>query len=519
MQAALKAWQPGASADSCALGQDAPRDAAPAHLACLASTAQVLAALRRACAARHSILADACPAATVETVQLPEVTTAVPLGLKRYWDLTCCRQIAFSTCGGWLAIVLRGLQSFRPAEGQSDPCTWPSSDTHEVLLYSISSEMQIRQQARFSRATSCPKVQWHSAAPLLSVATVDLPSRAGDPSHRLPGRSGTAQPGFGAFVVDARTGSKEHALTPDVARPVSAALAREDLSLIWSPCSTFLLVQRQQWDTGLGHLSVLDVTRDQAVVGSRHMLPLEEAQHRPLATWYPGCALGIVLPGGMELQEPEAFSLAGVAVGSLPKPFPPDAEDSFSPDAKYVIASGKGLSGRAAPLALFSCSLVGTQIHFQLEHNFGLGFFEAHWVPGGSSLLVRERPSPVSGAFYDKVVALPIGSQPDRFVVQTEEKQFSPSGRFLAGQGPGGLLLADLETSKPVWDAARRDPGWPELTKLERILALRGEPLGVNTGHKMRCHGWSPQGTSLVCTIQGVEAMRAPPHLRMYWFA
>ena len=184
---------------------------------------------------------------------------------------------------------------------------------------------------------------------------------------------------------------------------------------------------------------------------------------------------------------------------------------------------------RQTPRAL-ACSAAackGSKSASALEHVFGPGALHIDWVPGGR-LYVCERPSYFSAASYDKVVTLPIGSQPDHFLVEsssasmvygTQSRNFSPSGDFRVGRGPGGLCLIDLESGQKRWDATR-DPGWAAQTKLGRIRALQGEPLGTGLGSRLDFCDWSPTGASFVCHIDiDPGKWLRPSMLRMYWMA
>ena len=177
---------------------------------------------------------------------------------------------------------------------------------------------------------------------------------------------------------------------------------------------------------------------------------------------------------------------------------------------------------------MFSSRLKGLRICFTLEHVFPRGNLEICWVPGVSCLYVSEHRSDMleeSGS-YDKVITLPVGSQPDHFLVQSstttpgrEGRSFSPSGRFLVGKGPGGFCMVDLESGQQLWDATK-DPDWHAQTKLGRIRALRGEPLGTGLGSRLNFCDWSPTGASFVCQVTiPSERGERPPMLRMYWLA
>ena len=190
--------------------QDAPKGAAATFLAVLTSTAEILAAVRRAYTARHNILTQA-PAVRVETVRLPDQTGVGPQEQRRMEYLSC-RQISFSSCGRWLAVVMLGVQrpyTTQPGHGASDVRMF------EVVLYASEA---LEQQARICTYDSETSIQWAQAAPHLCVATL--------PGYRfLTQLSGpcrqefSALPNvFAAFVVDAQTGSQIHALSAEVAQ-------------------------------------------------------------------------------------------------------------------------------------------------------------------------------------------------------------------------------------------------------------------------------------------------------------
>ena len=502
-----------ASAETYVLYQGAPRDAAPEHLASLDSADQVLAALQNAYTARHSILAPTTTIVRVDTIQLPEVGTAAPEGLDCAWQYIQCLEAAFSTCGRWLAVALQASQDFRAANWLEEPFNRCYAHTHKVVVYRTAPAF--KQAFQISSTDMMPRLSWHRTSPLLSVALLFQDAAA---QQKL-------QPELAAFMVDARTGRQVSTLSTDITTAVLGTLPDASLQLSWSPCSKFLLVHGQRWDAGVGFLSVLDLANNRVLAESPFTSQISEgsAYDSPSALWYPGCSLGIVLPFDMNLGQSQTFSQAGIALGHLPEPFSCSQHSEFSTDAKHLIALGPGGRDDTAPSekskAVLGCSLEGSQFSFRLEHSFGPGNISMFWIPGTPSLLVREREETGSAASYDKVVALPMGSQPDRFLHETNGHHFSPSGRFLLDRGPGGLLMVDLETGKPVWDAAHRDPEWPELTKLQRTRALRGEPLGVGVGHSAWCQGWCPTGTGLVCTIDERKPMPGPPRLRMFWLA
>ena len=498
--------------------QDASKDTAAGFLACQTSTAGVLAAVRKAYTARHNILEHA-PAVRVETVRLPKQEC---LGA-REWGYLACSEMSFSCCGRWLAVVLWGRTSCSTAE---ESIGLPSK-LFEVVLYSVSG--QVQQRDRVCTLSSQPTIQWAKAAPHLCVAMA--------PAYRAPTQQPqshtqdlSAQPGgLAAFVVDARTGSRIHALSPAVAavsqlpkdwRPTIMQ------KLSWLPRSTscLLLVQWRQRTTDQGMVSAFDIEAGQAMAGSLITTSGQSMGAGRAAAWLPSMQPGIVLPAAMALQQSDSFRQAGIAVGNLPDPYSHDSRAGFSSDGKYLVAWSGGLfSGADANTsALFSCSLRGLQICFTLEHVFGPGALRFCWVPGMPCLYIQERPSEFSDNSYNKVVTLPIGCQPDRFLVASSNAAFghlSPSGRLLVGKGPGGFALVDLESGRPVWDATK-EPAWEMQTKLGRIRALRGEPLGTGLGSRLDFCAWSPTGASFVCQVSlPREGGVRPPMLRMYWLA
>ena len=439
--------------------QDASKDTAAGFLACQTSTPGVLAAVRKGYTARHNILAQAL-AIKVETVRLPEPTC---LGPQEHciWKSLACIEMTFSHCGRWLAVVLVGHQSCTTAEEWSGV----SSKMFEIVLYSVSGQLQ--QQARVCTGTSQPTIQWAEKAPHLCVAVAPA-SRAPTQLPESHRQDLSAQPaGFAAFVLDAQTGSRIHALGPEVA--AFSQLLNESCPAVlqhisWLPCSSsgLLLVQWQRWDNGEGFLSAFDIQGNMAVAGSVISTPLGR---RPfgVAAWCPSIRLGVVLPAVMTLQQPDSFSQAGIAVANLPDPYAIQPHPAaFSSDGKHLIAWPKGwrygdYRPNAKGLAVFSCSLQGVQISFTLEHVISPRTLELCWVPGMPRLFVRESSSGLRRSFFDKLVTLPKGSQPDRFLVATSnvtsgwrDRSFSLSGKFLAGGGPRRLVLP----RSGLWPAA-----------------------------------------------------------------
>ena len=294
--------------------------------------------MRQAYTARHKIVTRA-PAVRVETVRLPDQTCFGPQE-HCSWQHKACRQMTFSSCGRWLAVVVWGYQSsFDPAQ----ELRTPGVGMHEVVLYNTASGA-LQQQAQFWTHCSEPCIHWAHAAPNLCVAT--LPGHRSFTKVVQPYNPEPALPdGLAAFVVDAQTGSRMHALSPQVAqvsRLPSERCKKTVHRLSWMPCnnSCLLLVQWQRHDTGLGFLSVFDLVEDKALAGSVITSPLGDMTPHSfcVAAWRPGSPLGIVLPADMRLQQPKSFSQAGMAVGNLPDSYSLEPRAGFSSNGKHLIA-------------------------------------------------------------------------------------------------------------------------------------------------------------------------------------
>ena len=339
--------------------QDVPsRDLAPAFLASLPNTAAVLAALRKAHAGRQAILGGK-PPLKQQIVRLSALSAyaSVP-GVKTL----SCHRAAFSADGQFLAISIIALVSsstpWVAASGPDQRSTSEQSSGSErdmqpvhwtprcgVAVLKVAEGFAER--AFVSTGTS-PILRWAPEAPYLSIAH--------DPGKQSRGQ----QPAV--LVLDARTGAVVRALGPE-----SESAFREAclygcwsfFNLEWSASGRLLLVtgygaeERDEeglignW-IGRGQVSVFDVWQHSSLVAQSdmEMSSLSSQTHRGgsshliAATWHPS-SLGLVVSHGVELQAPQAFTQAGLALGVLAEPcvlLHSPHGTVFSPDGKLLIA-------------------------------------------------------------------------------------------------------------------------------------------------------------------------------------
>ena len=327
---------------------------AAGHLATLETTAQILAALRKAGAAVARMRAGLGPVAHIE---LP-VSELASADMQQQLEDTnvSCTQLQASACGRWLAVGTSTKQ-VTPREAWS----------HAVVI--CSTEGLVPQQ-RLACSSWRPSIHW-APDPHLSIALSPFP---GDQ------RPGIAAPGIpAAVIVDAPSGAVLSSLSTGTIASAQVQLrevgwlehqGRGDAAL-WSPCGTKLLVGQDISDTNpgtqqpVGWLSLYDVVRDELMLETECHVSTEHAA----SVWHPSSA-GIVVPATGGLKDAGAFARAGVALGILPAPcgFAQSEGLGFLADAQHYLAKPNQPYGSPALYWILRCTLQGLDICFELVH-------------------------------------------------------------------------------------------------------------------------------------------------------
>ena len=497
--------------------QDAPRDAAAAHLASQTTTEQVLAALRRAHAARQRI-ASGGPPVSRQAVQLPDLTQAAPEPQYR-WRQQACTKAAFSPCGGWLAVVLQGRQQCQVKL----PELPQAIATHHVVIYSASEGFQ--QQVILCTGRAEPVIHWSSAAPhRLGIAQL----------QRQPGQAPAPTVQAAAFVVDpVAVAFFSVSSEASAALDSLASFTRVDIS--WSPSDCRFLLVSGQKATGrrgnhprlTGALCIADLAQGGMVVAQAQTTSAckhKEKDMWPVASWHPG-SRGIVLDWNLMLENAEGFRQAGFAMGTLPQPFYIDSA-GFSADAQYVAAYGWHTDIGPGSLILdqdcghyvLRCSTEGQQLCFAIANNLldhppPLGLA---WLPGRPALLMRMPFVTDSGmlgsmggrssAVSDRVLEVETNEvQRLALSIKPGVSPFSPSGGFLVSEGKRGPRIVNLQTGRGLWDSGRSGAS---LSNVQPRDGLGDEDNALEVG---ACLGWLPSGVGILCALAGQGQQSAMP--------
>ena len=483
----------------------------------------MLAALRKGWAARGNIAAK--QPVRLEVLPLPDQSLD-PTQAGFEWTSLRCTEASFSTCGQWIAVVLEGRQrcSFTGPAGRHELLY-----VHDVVI--LSTTEGFPQQARFCTGSSIPDLHWACAAPRLGIALMppaqSRPSEA-DKTRQEP--CGTAA--SIAFVVDAPVGEVLHRLSCQTFPSFTQLCNRRTCQLLWSPDCRFLLVSEQSSKAdglpGAGQLSVFDVVHDRKVATSS--VVTQPGPH-PAALWHPN-SQAVVLSSHFQLESTVSFARGGIAMGSLPQPMACTVA-GFSADGLHLVARCWSLDrqGDRAGHAVLSCSADPQQLCFAVERELNPVPESVSWVPHSSSLLLQMRwPSRLcyvvdvsSGLQHTHALAEPL---------RLPAHHFTPSGRVLVEQDPGGLRLIDLNRAAPskvqqLLESVRsaltlgRGTGLfgrgRDAAKLHGSEQVDMQNLGLAAGTSFWCRGWLPSGQGLVCSAS-LTRDKQPPSLHIYWF-
>ena len=443
--------------------QDAPPDAAPAHLASLGTTEDLLQALRGAWGARTAVQAGSSP--VHHRFQVPSLSWT-----PGQQDLTVyerCTKLQLSPCGAYMAVCISGRPCSRFAK------------LHEVVIYEIRGRDEVKYEitTRVSCGTSKPEVQWAASATHLSIAVSPFPR-----DHHPK----AATPQFhAAAVFEASSGKVLAALTPQttssaepLAVPLRSSKSRRNSGvqshIAWAPCGRRLVLVQQAFKSASdsqGAVRLYDFWEDRAVAESAFVtegrVGASEVCHISHA--------GLVLGSGARLKEPAAFKTAGVPVGILPHGCIAQQRSGlgFSPCSRYYLAEAapgsqlpeSELNSHEEPglrFCLFESFVGGGQIGFSgvqvIEMQYNI-----HWGPRSLEAILN---LDTDGPNSDLSFVTDILSYPERAVLWELLAKggdtgyealplklplsFSPSGNFMCASFRGPSVFC-LKTGKLLW--------------------------------------------------------------------
>ena len=296
-----------------------------------------------------------------------------------------------------------------------------------------------------------------------SLLSPELQAELGVPEHPA------------AFTWDAEAQAVQHSLGPEASAVIQELDGYELQGVAWSPADCSHLLVYGQWDVtsgGLppgastGRLSVLDLRQGRAVASSKIRGVRELMNHCDGVAWHPS-QQGIILDCEIALEDEACFRQAGFAVAVLPDDL--HIGTGFSEDAGHVVATWldeemlddeEYLSERYTMLA---CSLTGQQLIF--GERYGLPPVNSvQWMPDSRSLLLQ---MPKDSGFSSFVAIAPFSAPLFQSLAEPVGAclLLSPSAKFLADRGSGGLRTVDLTNGQQVWDAS---------TTLQNLSAREG---------------------------------------------
>ena len=463
-----------------------PQDASPGYLASLPTTDAVLAALRKAHTAKLGIMSGLSPAQHVVGAPLGVDDRASAHGL----DAVSCHEMAFSSCGRYLAVCFSGRTRDRNRRSRH-----PSNNG--VMVFDASEGY--RQTAFRCASHVCPSTQWAAGQPHLSIA-----QNIGWVGH---------EPCPALEILDARTGQTVHALSPGNDSAVQSlwivGRSHHMCRQLWSPSGKSLLLVTSvhlQDDTCRGAIVVVDMCQDQLFRSNYCAAYLDDFMSP--AVWHPNSA-HLVLSAGVELMDAAVFIRAGFALGVLPDHcyahalmrkdgmcFSPDGRCFLGrchrPDIDSGVFWAASYARTSYPLkgyCMLDCTLVGQSISFTfLWCRIG---YRCHWEPDGPKVLFGLYEKHKLGMdnrwirSADMVAGMVDVTIPKGGPTQGSES-FAPSGSLVAESLCGPRIL-DTETGKQVW----------------RHMDLRPQHAMIWARH----NAFLPSGCGMVC-MRGIAIER-----------
>ena len=212
--------------------------------------------------------------------------------------------------------------------------------------------------------------------------------------------------------------------------------------------------------------------------------------------WHPS-QQGFIIDCDIALEDESSFQQAGFAVAALPGELHIGA--GFSADAGHLVASWLDkavLDVHSKRYCVVACSLEGQQVHFGERYELSPAN-TVQWMPGSSSLLLQ---MPGDSDFPSCMATGPFRAPQFHYLAEPlgELLLLSPSAKFLAERGSGGVRIVELAHGQQVWDAS--SSALPNLSKREResaegIFGLENKLAEV----RLRILCWLPSGLGILC--------------------
>ena len=457
------------------------------------------------------------------------------------WSCLQCIQVQPSTCGYYLAVKLRGVQS-RPAPdniGLGDAIA-----VYDMVMYAVSEG--IEEQARFYTGVWQPTTRWSASghfcvAQLLKTAMEDEPECQAYGSGLLQELSMQSA----AFIWEPSTATVLHSLSSEASSVIRTLGRGCRVYPTWSPSCRYLLVlgekfepfrmdqQRQGW------LLIADVAHASIAAQSTFTSVAKDSSLVPSSVvWHPS-SQGLIFTNDIQVKDVAPFLQAGYAFGALPDQLHMHTA-GFCADATYLIAKSR----RSTPMSGFNqvvlvrCTMAGLHICLEEAHplvlpdspNLDQARYEG-WIMDRSILFMSRRlckrslaPSSYgigsSPSRYERLlfsIGAPGRAHPlDPYLYRPHT--ISPSGRFVFTRCSLLMEIANVQTGQQCWDSATSHPRWPELSESEVCAIQRGSQAS-HRDYEFSC--WLPTGIGFICSACQCTSCpdTIPPALHFYRYA
>ena len=469
--------------------QDAPGDAAPAFLARLQTTEQLLVAMRKAGAARARIQSRGGPVAHEQ--QLLTGLKSVALQPGHRWLPVTCTQLELSACGGWLAACLQAEQA-----SEHQPSVFCMEwYFYEVAIYRV---LGLELQTRLACGTSAANLQWAPDASNLSIAL--------RPFLRDQGPDFVPPEIPAACIVDAETGAVLSSLSERTCEAVLAltmhpgsersSINGEAEELTWARSGRRFLFMQQTYvgsfedgNGSAGLLRVFDVPGDQMVLETRYIC--EDQPWEP-GVWHPSSG-GIAFVSDIWMAEPGVFACAQLAVGCLPSSSHMlCADPGFSADGQLYCV--KLVGHCSTGFQLLKCSLQEHRLVFSPLHQITGWYFQ--WASANSVAALQQSAASGTRCAKDTTCVWDMATldlhgcldaQPSFLKSQLPKLSFSPSQQLVAYGAEPQILCA--KTGAQLWSSAASP---------EDMLDELGQPTGTGPLWPGWAVHWLPSGRGLI---------------------